>query len=272
VFLIIKKIEDIKKRKINAIKEIINQKKYLVAVLRCKKIKKKNASVKNLENEIAKIINKKQRHINNLLILKSAFSVIDDMFVREIKNAEKRKTLLHKLSHFFFCFFDKEKHTLIEPTKLNTFIEEVMDPYGRQDKLIKELREKEINKRKTGELKNVLKEVKNTKKLLKGNIFLTEQIYDRMERGASSDNREKSCDNDISSKLWGFFTKKQSQNREPAVIPVAADLTMDSIYNRPIYRIDCNSELDVRSKGSVSGSNSSNSLMDFDVVGAAGNQ
>ena len=73
VFLIIKKIEDIRKRKINALKEVKNQKNYLIAVLRSKKSKKsknKKESIKNLETEIARLIKEKDRHINNLLILK----------------------------------------------------------------------------------------------------------------------------------------------------------------------------------------------------------
>ena len=41
VFLIIKKIEDIRKRKINSLKEVKNQKNYLIAVLKSKKNKEK---------------------------------------------------------------------------------------------------------------------------------------------------------------------------------------------------------------------------------------
>ena len=38
---------------------------------------------KILEAEISRLIKEKDRHINNLLILKSAFSIIDDMFIKE---------------------------------------------------------------------------------------------------------------------------------------------------------------------------------------------
>ena len=56
VFLIIKKIEDIRKRKINALKEVKNQKNYLIAVLKSKKKKEKKSSIKTLENEIERLI------------------------------------------------------------------------------------------------------------------------------------------------------------------------------------------------------------------------
>jgi len=71
VFLIIKKIEDIRKRKINALKEIKNQKNYLIAVLKSKKNKdKKPHVIKSLEDEISRLLKEKDKHINNLLLLK----------------------------------------------------------------------------------------------------------------------------------------------------------------------------------------------------------
>ena len=53
VFVIIKKIEDIKKRKINNIKEIKNKNSYLKTVLAAKHIKGKTEAVKKLENTIS---------------------------------------------------------------------------------------------------------------------------------------------------------------------------------------------------------------------------
>jgi hypothetical protein len=131
VFLIIKKIEDIRKRKINSLKEIKNQKNYLIAVLKSKKNKDKKGSVRNLEVEIAKLVKEKDRHINNILILKSAFSIIDDMFVKEMENAEKMKKMTFRR---WFCCGYGIKEKIIDPRKISQFIEDVMDPYGRQDK------------------------------------------------------------------------------------------------------------------------------------------
>lgn len=196
VFLIIKKIEDIRKRKINELKEVKNQKNYLIAVLKSKKMKDKKSSLKNLENEIDRLIREKDHHINNLLVLKSAFSIIDEMFMKEMENAEKIKKMT--IRKWLCCGFGMESK-LDNPTKLSTFIEDVMDPFGRHDKYLKNIKEiedkkqkekeKESNKQKENLKKQeekynkVWSEVKKTKDLLKDNISLTEQLYEKLETG-----------------------------------------------------------------------------------------
>jgi len=138
VFLIIKKIEDIRKRKINSLKEVKNQKNYLVAVLKSKKYKdKKPAVIKSVENEISRLLKEKDRHINNLLILKSAFSIIDDMFIKEMENAEKIKKMA--IRRWLFCGFGVQEK-IQDPRTQSQFMMEVMDPYGRQDKYLEELK------------------------------------------------------------------------------------------------------------------------------------
>ena len=258
VFLIIKKIEDIRKRKINSLKEVKNQKNYLIAVLKSKKNKDKKSSIKNLEHEIGKLIKEKDRHINNLLILKSAFSIIDDMFVKEMENAEKMKKM--RMRRWLFCGFGvKEK--VCDPRKLSTFIEDVMDPYGRQDTYLKELDE---NKKKNDKkykkeenYKNVLDEVKKSKKLIKNNISMTKEIYDKIERGECNKKENNEC----------YFTLKKIPN----VIQLFGSMINTNKINTnkinankikiPINEIDSDNE-EKRSKKS----DSSNSLMDFDVV------
>jgi hypothetical protein len=175
VFLIIKKIEDIRKRKINSLKEVKNQKNYLIAVLKSKKNKEKKSSVKNLETEIARLIKEKDRHINNILILKSAFSIIDDMFVKEMENAEKIKKMTFRR---WFCCGYGITEKIIDPRKISQFIEDVMDPYGRQDKYLEELKEKEEikEKKKDEDKKQLLKYFKNNKKVV-------ECLYEKMEKG-----------------------------------------------------------------------------------------
>jgi len=195
VFLIIKKIEDIKKRRINNITDIKNQKKYLIAVMKIKKTKNKSASVKSIEQEIDKLNGLYIKEINNLLVLKSAFSIIDEMFVKEMENAEKIKRLRMRR---WLCFSFGVKDRITDPRKLSTFIEDVMDPYGRQDKLKKEeeekqskyIKERNIENKKlekynkeNEKIKKVCEDVQKTKQLLKDNITLTEQLYDKMEKG-----------------------------------------------------------------------------------------
>ena len=110
------------------------------------KIKReKKSSTKNLELEILKLQKEKDKHINSLLILKSAFSIIDDMFVKEMENAEIYKKYF--LRRWFLCGCGVS-HLTTDPRKLSTFVEDVMNPYGRQDKIFEELKQ-EINKNKT---------------------------------------------------------------------------------------------------------------------------
>lgn len=270
VFLIIKKIEDIRKRKINALKEVKNQKNYLIAVLKSKKNKDKKSSIKNLGLEISKLQKIKDRHINNLLILKSAFSIIDDMFLKEMENAENRKK--YYLRNWFCCGYFKEKIT--DPRKISTFVEDVMDPYGRQDKIVEDIKMEEENNKKVGKknkqqfnynsensennYKKVWDEVNKTKDLLKNNTALIEQLYDNLEKG----------------ELHKFEKKKSSRyhsNKYPNVITLLGDNDIGnenkSLFNNINLQIDeiTEYESDNEEKKSKK-SDSSNSLMDIDVV------
>ena len=123
VFLIIKKIEDIRKRKINSLKELKNQQNGLIAVLRSKRKKGNKSSLKKIEREIGRLSSEKDRHVNTLLMLKSSFSIIDDMFMQEMENENiKRKHPCCRRSK------------IIDPRKMNSFVEDVMDPYGLYDR------------------------------------------------------------------------------------------------------------------------------------------
>jgi hypothetical protein len=186
VFLIIKKIEDIRKRKINSLKEVKNYKNYLEAVLKSKVRKDKKSSVKKLELEIDRLVKEKQRHINNLLVLKSSFSVIDDMFIKEMENAEKMKRM--KIRRWF-CFGCGVQEKIIDPRKVNEFIEDVMDPFGRQDKIEKEFKARillEQTKKETERLDELKKKEEDKNKLLKyfkNNAHVVDRLYEKMENG-----------------------------------------------------------------------------------------
>ena len=127
IFLIIKKIEDIKKRKINSLKEVKNRKSFLNAVLKAKHKKGRTHAVKKLQVQIMALYEKKNMYVKEILILKSAFSIIDEMFSKEIENAEIQKN--RWISTILSCGYGS-KYNLIDPRHLNPFINEVMDPYG----------------------------------------------------------------------------------------------------------------------------------------------
>jgi hypothetical protein len=262
VFLIIKKIEDIRKRKINALKEVKNHKNYLTAVLKSKKTKK-DLHTKKVRLEIARLQKEKDRHINNLLILKSAFSIIDDMFVKEMENAEINKKLW--IRRWFFCGYNIEEK-IVDPRKISTFIEDVMDPYGRQDKILKDLEEKEKEKKKEKENEEKKKEKENkkeedkikkvwnaiikTKSLLKDNIALTEDLYDKLEKGEIIEKK-----NSITMTL----------NKFPNVVKLFETPKKPDIQNIKLEINDIN-EMDSDDEKRSKRSNSSGSLMDLDVM------
>jgi hypothetical protein len=226
VFLIIKKIEDIRKRKINSLKEVKNYKNYLKALVKARRLK--GLSNKHYLSQIDFLQKEKDRHINNLLILKSAFSIIDDMFIKEMENAEINKNIW--ISRWLCCGFNiKEK--VIDPRKISTFIEDVMNPYGRQDKIIQELKEKEAELQKEKEKKekeNKIKTIKKddekfkkvwealskTKGLMKQNVNLIEKLYDKLEKGELNEKNVLNHDDDVNNKnkFNSVFTLKKMPN------------------------------------------------------------
>lgn len=226
VFLIIKKIEDIRKRKINSLKEVKNYKNYLKALVKARRLK--GLSNKHYLSQIDFLQKEKDRHINNLLILKSAFSIIDDMFIKEMENAEINKNIWIRR---WFCFGFNIKEKVVDPRTISTFIEDVMNPYGRQDKIIQELKEKEAELQKEKEKKekeNMKKTAKNddekfkkvweavskTKGLMKQNVNLIEKLYDKLEKGELNEKNVLNHDDDVNnkSKFNSVFTLKKMPN------------------------------------------------------------
>ena len=185
VFLIIKKIEDIRKRKINALKDNINKTNYLIAVLKSKKMKKKITSTKLLEVEIQNLYNEKKKIIDYILVVKSAFSIIDEMFVKEMNNAEIMKTITYQIMRYFCCCNYMLNKQLEDPKKLSHFIETVMDPYGIQDKEIDQdkINDKKIKKSQDKQLKLLCREIEETRFLVNDNIIKTDEIYNKLENG-----------------------------------------------------------------------------------------
>jgi len=269
VFLIIKKIEDIKKRKINNITDLKNQKNYLVAVSKMKKNKNKNTSLKNVEKEIDKLNECCRNEINNLLDLKSAYSIIDEMFAKEMENAELKKKL--RCRAIFCCGFGMNEK-IINPKELSTFIEDVMDPYGRRDKKVeeeekkkKELENKQEREKKELEnklikedekFKKVWNEIKKTKTLLKDNIELTEEIYNKMEKG-QLENKDNNDNDILTLKKFPMFVKLLGLEKKELDIN-GIKLMIDEIQDN---------DSDKGDKASINNSDSEHEFMDLEVQG-----
>ena len=211
VFLIIKRIEDYKKRKINNLKETKNHMNYLKAVLCAKTMNMKdtddNSKIKSLQQKIRSLYAVKNDYVKEILVLKSAFSIIDEMFIKEMENAEvKKKYWLRNYviglfgSTFLLDTFLNTK----DPKELNEFIINIMNPFKKDDLDIKIKSEMEIVKQKEAanekrykELKKIkqdldkisIKNYKLTSELINKNMNLSKNIYDKLEGGIMCQNK-----------------------------------------------------------------------------------
>ena len=162
IFSIIKKIEDNKKRQINILKNIKNEIRYF------NRIRDINFSLRiNEKKRLLELFALKNNCIEKILVLKSAYSVVDQMFLQEIENAETiKKNWFRRILSKLFCFEYKED--LNEPEKLNSFIKSIMDPFKdkeAEDEIKrKKILEEKLAEEKRIEEKNIEKEKRAKKK------------------------------------------------------------------------------------------------------------
>jgi hypothetical protein len=118
VFSVIKKIEDHRKKTITRLKDTKNEMRFWSAVQKANK----NNLPEIHRIQLRKLFNFKRRLIQDILLLKSAFSVIDQMFYKEIINAEELRT--RWFPTWFYSY-----NAITPPEELNGFIENLMDPF-----------------------------------------------------------------------------------------------------------------------------------------------
>ena len=119
VFSIIKKIEDKKKRAITNLKNIKNEIRYF------NKIQEAKYNLEpNQKKRLVTLFNLKKDYVKEILVLKSAFSIVDQMFEQEIENAE-----IIKKNWFRHLFCWRGSLNIKEPETLNKFIIGIMDPF-----------------------------------------------------------------------------------------------------------------------------------------------
>lgn len=111
IFSIIKKIDDHRKKTITNLKNVKNEIRYI------------NSMQNNSDRQrLVILFNVKKELIREILLLKSAFSIIDQMFHLEIHNAE-----ILKRRRFWELFWNYKP--LIDPLEMNPFIRNLMDPF-----------------------------------------------------------------------------------------------------------------------------------------------
>jgi hypothetical protein len=118
IFSIIKKIDDHRKKTITNLKNVKNGIRFINAIEKANNYELTDEHRDKLQN----LFNMKRELIKEILLLKSAFSIIDQMFNQEIQNAE---IIRNRWLWGILYKFDK----LPEPLTLNPFIENLMDPF-----------------------------------------------------------------------------------------------------------------------------------------------
>jgi len=117
IFSVIKKIENFRKDYITRLRNVVNYISYLK--LKRKKLVKVE-DINEMEKKIIKGYNKKKKILSTILLLKSAFSIIDQIFQDEIIKAEEERR-----NYWCCCVKNKQKTTLED----NKFVSFMLDPF-----------------------------------------------------------------------------------------------------------------------------------------------
>lgn len=133
IFSIIKKIDDYRKKTITSLKNIKNEIRYMnrrkIMVGGVGGMGGMSGLAGPDEAKYIRLFSLKKDLIKEILLLKSAFSIIDQMFHQEINNAEIRKKywIYYWLE---FTWFKKDiRGEVVNPLKLNPFIDNLLDPF-----------------------------------------------------------------------------------------------------------------------------------------------
>lgn len=157
VFSIIKKIDDHRKKTITALKNVKNQIRY-INVIQQEHHSRGQVMSREYKYQVMNLYQVKRRLIKEILLLKSAFSMIDQMFRQEIKNAEiiKRRGFFYnyfchpKLKDYqsiekeefkncakcfkWLCCWGCNTEPLIDPEKMNPFLDSLIDPFKNKER------------------------------------------------------------------------------------------------------------------------------------------
>ena len=119
IFAMIKKIDAYRDKTITKLKNIKNELRYISFLQQKGEFTLNNNDDNN--KKLQDLFNAKQVALKEVLVLKSAFTCIEQMFSQEIKNAEYISSCCN--------------HKHVEPEKINTFIKSILNPFD-DDKLL----------------------------------------------------------------------------------------------------------------------------------------
>ena len=136
IFSIIKKIDDQKKKVITQLKNVKNELRF-INTIQSENHQQGKEMTKDYKYKLLLLFHEKKKLLKEILLLKSAYSLIDQMFYQEMKNAEKIKQNYIRYMIFqpkFVSHNEYEKKggssdVFLDPEKLNDFLEKLMDPF-----------------------------------------------------------------------------------------------------------------------------------------------
>lgn len=134
VFSLIKKISDYRQKTITSLRNIKNELRFLHAL----QIENDYKLDKKDKQRMKLLFCKKKQRTKDILVLKSAFSIIDQMFKKEIINGEiiRRQCWFRKLCCCCLCYKDNDplvNEKFTDPENLNKFISNLIDPFKDKD-------------------------------------------------------------------------------------------------------------------------------------------
>ena len=129
IFSVIKRIADQRKKIITDLTHVKNEIRYFTHLkyiyetnTTC--IENNNEKIKIIAKIVIKLFKKKRQLMREIILLKSAFSIIDQMFHKEIRDGEtKRRRIIYAS-----IFGDDNKYK--NPEEMNEFIKNLMDPFN----------------------------------------------------------------------------------------------------------------------------------------------
>ena len=128
IFSVIKRIADQRKKIITDLTNVKNEIRYFTHLKyiyetdnTCSTDNTKK--IKIIAKIVIKLFKKKRQLMREIILLKSAFSIIDQMFHKEIRDGETKRT--RTISNLIFGESDKYKN----PEEMNDFVKNLMDPF-----------------------------------------------------------------------------------------------------------------------------------------------
>lgn len=130
IFSVIKRIADQRKKIITDLTNVKNEIRYFTHL---KYIYETDSTcdttnenkIKIIAKIVIKLFKKKRQLMREIILLKSAFSIIDQMFHKEIRDGESKRSRT-----IYYSIFGETKKTYKNPEEMNDFIKNLMDPFN----------------------------------------------------------------------------------------------------------------------------------------------